>query len=35
MRRLREAGYDQPFTTLEGGIDDYVTNHLAAEDPYR
>lgn len=35
VRRLREAGYARAFTPLEDGITDYVTNHLAAEDPYR
>ena len=34
-RRLREAGYDRPFTTLEEGIADYVARHLATADPYR
>jgi ADP-L-glycero-D-manno-heptose 6-epimerase len=34
MRRLRDAGYGKPFTTLEDGIRDYVTAHLATPDPY-
>jgi len=28
MTKLRKAGYDQPFATLEEGISDYVTNYL-------
>lgn len=28
MTKLRQAGYDQPFATLEEGIDDYVKNYL-------
>ena len=35
MNRLRAAGYDQPFTSLEAGIADYVRNFLATEDVYR
>jgi ADP-L-glycero-D-manno-heptose 6-epimerase len=35
MERLRQAGYDQPFTALEDGVADYVTRYLAAPDPYR
>jgi ADP-L-glycero-D-manno-heptose 6-epimerase len=35
MERLREAGYDKPFTSLEDGVADYVTNFLARPDPYR
>ena len=34
MARLRAAGYDAPFTSLEDGVAEYVTRHLAAEDPY-
>lgn len=29
MTKLRAAGYDRPFTTLEAGVADYVTGHLA------
>ncbi|MDD2240839.1 MAG: ADP-glyceromanno-heptose 6-epimerase [Kiritimatiellae bacterium] len=29
MSKLRAAGYDLPFTTLEDGIRDYVQGHLA------
>lgn len=32
--RLRAAGYDQPFTSLEEGVRRYVQDYLAAEDPY-
>jgi ADP-L-glycero-D-manno-heptose 6-epimerase len=35
LDRLRAAGYQKPFTTLEAGIADYVHNHLLASNPYR
>jgi len=35
MGRLRQAGYEAPFTSLEAGIDDYVQGYLAKPDPYR
>ncbi len=35
MDRLREAGYDAPFTSLEDAVKDYVTNYLDRPDPYR
>jgi ADP-L-glycero-D-manno-heptose 6-epimerase len=35
MTRLRAAGYDRPFTSLESGIADYVSSYLAKDDPYR
>ena len=28
MEKLRKAGYDKPFTSLENGVFDYVTNYL-------
>jgi ADP-L-glycero-D-manno-heptose 6-epimerase len=28
MEKLRNAGYDQPFTSLENGVNDYVRNYL-------
>jgi len=34
MDRLRAAGYDKPFTSLEDGITTYVTRYLAAADRY-
>ena len=35
LHRLRtDAAYDQPFTSLEDGVKDYVCNYLNAEDPY-
>ncbi|HEU5046993.1 MAG TPA: ADP-glyceromanno-heptose 6-epimerase [Rickettsiales bacterium] len=34
MDRLRQAGYNAPFTSLEDGIRDYVQNYLMKEDPY-
>jgi ADP-L-glycero-D-manno-heptose 6-epimerase len=33
--RLRAAGYREPFTPLEAGIEDYVSNYLLRADPYR
>jgi ADP-L-glycero-D-manno-heptose 6-epimerase len=35
MSRLRAAGYDRPFTSLEDGVSKYVRNYLATDDPYR
>jgi ADP-L-glycero-D-manno-heptose 6-epimerase len=35
MSRLRAAGYDRPFTSLEDGVGDYVRNFLSAADPHR
>lgn len=35
VTRLREAGYDTPFTSLEDGVTRYVTQFLATADPYR
>ena len=35
MSRLRAAGYDKPFTSLEDGVAAYVHDHLATSDPYR
>ncbi len=34
MEKLRRAGYDKPFTSLEDGVADYVRNYLAKDDPY-
>ena len=34
MTRLRQAGYNAPFTPLEAAVQDFVTNHLAQSDPY-
>lgn len=31
MAKLRAAGYDRPFTSLEAGVADYVTGYLATE----
>ena len=28
MTKLRAAGYDKPFSTLEEGVQDYVANYL-------
>ena len=35
MTRLRRAGFDQPFTSLEDGVGDYIRNYLGVDDPYR
>lgn len=35
MRRLRAAGWERPFRSVEEGVADYVEQHLATEDPYR
>ncbi|HAA91366.1 MAG TPA: ADP-glyceromanno-heptose 6-epimerase [Rhodospirillaceae bacterium] len=35
MTRLREAGYDKPFTSLEEAAARYIRDFLAAEDRYR
>jgi ADP-L-glycero-D-manno-heptose 6-epimerase len=35
MSRLRAAGYDRPFTTLEDGVAAYINDFLAADDRYR
>lgn len=34
MSKLRAAGYDAPFTSLEDGVADYVKGYLDQEDPY-
>jgi len=34
MTRLRDAGYAEPFTTLEDGIGRYVRDYLATSRPY-
>jgi ADP-L-glycero-D-manno-heptose 6-epimerase len=34
MSRLRQAGYNAPFTPLEDAVVDYVTGHLATPDPH-
>ena len=34
MSRLRQAGYNAPFTPLEAAVRDCVVNHLAQSDPY-
>ena len=28
MTKLKQAGYTRKFTSLEKGVDDYVSNHL-------
>ena len=35
MTRLLDAGYEQPFTSLEEGVARYVNDYLATDDPYR
>jgi ADP-L-glycero-D-manno-heptose 6-epimerase len=32
MRKLRDAGYDRPFTSIEDGVTDYVQTYLATPD---
>ena len=34
MSKLRAAGYDKPFSTLEEGVDDYVKNYLLPSKSY-
>lgn len=34
MSKLQSIGYPYPFTALEEGVKDYVTNYLSAEDYY-
>ncbi|HVN41671.1 MAG TPA: ADP-glyceromanno-heptose 6-epimerase [Steroidobacteraceae bacterium] len=35
MRKLREAGYDRPLTSIEDGVRRYVQHYLAGPDRYR
>ena len=35
MDRLRAAGYNAAFTSLEEGVARYLKDHLLTEDPYR
>jgi len=35
LDRLRQAGYDRPFTSLEEGVAGYVRRYLMQPDPYR
>jgi ADP-L-glycero-D-manno-heptose 6-epimerase len=35
MTRLRAAGYEKLFTTLEDGVANYVSDYLSKDDPYR
>lgn len=34
MQKLRNAGYQKPFSSLEDGVKDYVQNYLMQEDQY-
>ena len=34
LTRLRQAGYNAPFTPLEAAVTDLVSHHLAHSDPY-
>ena len=33
-QKLRDAGYKEPFYTLEEGVDDYVRNYLSKDKIY-
>ena len=35
MGRLRAAGFNRPFLTLEQGIESYIRDYLLRPDPYR
>lgn len=35
VSKLRAAGYDKPFTSLEEGVAKYVKDYLSSADPYR
>ena len=35
MDKLRKAGYDKEFTSLEDGVHNYVQHYLQKDDPYR
>lgn len=35
MSRLRAAGYDAPFLSVEAGVEDYVRRFLSTADPHR
>jgi ADP-L-glycero-D-manno-heptose 6-epimerase len=35
MSKLREAGYDKPFTELEEGVRQYVQDYLVKDDPFK
>ena len=34
MGRLRAAGYNRPFTSIEDGVKDYVARYLSQADPH-
>ena len=34
MKKLKDAGYGQPFYSLESGVDDYVRNYLSKNNYY-
>jgi ADP-L-glycero-D-manno-heptose 6-epimerase len=35
MQKLRDAGYERPFSSIEDGVRRYVVQYLAKRDPYR
>lgn len=35
MSKLRDAGYDAPFASVEDGVADYVNHFLSRDDPFR
>ena len=34
MEKLRQAGYNQDFSSLESGVEDYVRNYLSNRNYY-
>ena len=34
MLKLKHAGYEESFTSLEEGVDDYVRNYLSKKEYY-
>jgi ADP-L-glycero-D-manno-heptose 6-epimerase len=35
ISKLRDAGYDKPFASVEEGVSNYVERYLGTDDPYR
>ena len=34
LKKIRAAGFNEPLTSLEDGVSDYVKNYLCKDDPY-